>query len=192
MPQPSYSFWTFYWNRIRRIVPAATVVLLLTYLVGTVAFFALPRPRDWRRCALGLRIPIDWWFAVEGTDYFRAAADTVSPLQHYWSLSIEEQFFYFVWPAVIFVIGLYVAKKAWTHEHRMRIAGCTMAVIVGLSFGWAWYETVVSPTWAYFNTFARVWELGGVGGALLATAVGGLGVPLWHGSRCCRGGVVWR
>ncbi|MCV7150746.1 acyltransferase family protein [Mycolicibacterium pyrenivorans] len=165
-------FWTFYWNRIRRIVPAATVVLLLTYLVGTVAFLPFRAQEIGVDALWAFAFLSNWWFAVEGTDYFRAAADTVSPLQHYWSLSIEEQF-YFVWPAVIFVIGLYVAKKAWTHEHRMRIAGCTMAVIVGLSFGWAWYETVVSPTWAYFNTFARVWELGV--GALLATAVGGLG-----------------
>ncbi len=164
------SFRTFYWNRIRRIVPAATVVLVLTWLAAVWAFQPFRAHQVGVDAVFAFIFLSNWRFAFQGTDYFVAGA-TVSPIQHYWSLSIEEQF-YFVWPALIFLISVFVLRKAWTHSHRMRIAGYVMAGIVAASLAWALYETAHSATWAYFNTFARVWELGG--GALLACAVGAL------------------
>lgn len=169
------SFSKFYWSRMRRIVPAATAVLLLTYLASLAVFQPFRAHQVGIDALFAFFFVSNWRFAAQGTDYF-AAYDAVSPIQHYWSLSIEEQF-YFVWPALIFVIGVVVARKAWTHRHRMRIAGTVMAAVVAGSFGWAVYETAVSPTWAYFNTFARVWELGV--GAMLATMTAGLSrIPL--------------
>ncbi len=165
------SFKKFYWNRVRRIVPAATVVLALTYLASAAVFLPFRTHQIGIDAVAAFFFLSNWRFAVEGTDYFAAAAETVSPIQHYWSLSIEEQF-YFVWPALIFVIGVLILRKAWTHQRRMAMAGIVMAAIVAVSFAWALYETVTSPTWAYFNTFSRVWELGT--GALLAIASGTL------------------
>lgn len=164
------SFTGFYWNRIRRILPAATVVLVLTYVASTLVFLPFRSRQVGVDALFAFPFAANWRFAFQDTDYFNTNA-SVSPIQHYWSLSIEEQF-YFVWPAVIFVISIFVLRKAWTHEHRMRIAGSVMVVIVVLSLGWAIYQTQTSPTWAYFDTFARVWELGV--GAVLATAVGWL------------------
>ncbi|WP_370582043.1 acyltransferase family protein [Mycobacterium sp. OAS707] len=162
------SFKKFYWNRVRRIVPAATVVLVLTYLAAVLVFLPFRANQVGVDAFFAFIFMSNWQFAVQQTDYF-VAGDVVSPIQHYWSLSIEEQF-YFVWPALIFIIGLAVARKAWTHSRRMGIAGFVMACVVTVSLGWALLETASSPTWAYFSTFARVWELGV--GALLATAVG--------------------
>jgi peptidoglycan/LPS O-acetylase OafA/YrhL len=163
------SFKNFYWNRVRRIVPAATVVLLLTYAGSTLVFLPFRSHQVGIDALFALVFASNWWFAYENTDYFRAAASTVSPVQHYWSLSIEEQF-YFVWPALIFVISVLIVRKKWSHSRRMAIAGGVMTAIVAASLSWALHETVTSSTAAYFNTFARVWELGV--GALLATAVG--------------------
>lgn len=164
------SFRRFYWNRIRRIVPAATVVLVLT-TVAALLLFAPFRAEQVRIDAVwAFFFASNWRFASNNTDYF-TASDTVSPVQHYWSLSIEEQF-YFVWPLLIFAIGLVVARKAWTHQHRMRVAGLVMIGIVASSLGWALYETTTNAAYAYFNTFSRVWELGV--GALIACAIGGL------------------
>lgn len=163
------SFRQFYWNRVRRIVPAATVVLILTYLAALVIFLPFRSQEVGIDALWAFAFLSNWWFGHEGTDYFRAAADTVSPIQHYWSLSIEEQF-YFVWPALIFVISAVVIRKAWGHERRMQLAGAAMGLIVAASLAWALWETATSPLWAYFNTFSRVWELGV--GALLACFVG--------------------
>jgi peptidoglycan/LPS O-acetylase OafA/YrhL len=164
------SFKRFYWNRVRRIVPAATVVLILTFVASTLVFLPFRADQVGVDALFAFIFMSNWWFRVQQTDYF-AGGDAVSPIQHYWSLSIEEQF-YFVWPALIFAIGLLIARKAWTHEHRMRLAGAVIAGVIAASLGWALYETATSPTWAYFNTFGRIWELGV--GALLATAAGAL------------------
>lgn len=163
------SFTRFYWNRARRIVPAATVVLVVTFLAATLLFLPFRSRQVGIDALFAFVFAANWHFAAQGTDYFNTVADTVSPIQHYWSLSIEEQF-YLVWPALIFIISVLVIRKGWTHTHRMQLAGGVMGVIVAASLAWALYETTTAPTWAYFNTFARVWELGV--GALLATAIG--------------------
>ncbi len=164
------SFKVFYWNRVRRIVPAATVVLILTYLASTLVFLPFRAEQIGIDSLFAFVFMSNWWFAVQETDYF-GGDNAVSPIQHYWSLSVEEQF-YFVWPALIFLIGIVIAQRSWTHSHRMRLAGAIMGGVAAASFAWALYETANAPAWAYFNTFARVWELGV--GALLATATGPL------------------
>ncbi|GAA2411729.1 acyltransferase family protein [Mycolicibacterium llatzerense] len=161
-------FREFYWNRVRRIIPAATVVLLLTYLASKLLFKAFRAHEVGIDAFCAFMFMANWRFETIGTDYFNADS-SVSPLQHYWSLSVEEQF-YFVWPAVIFVVSLLVLRRSWTHQRRMQLAGGAMGLIIAASFAWAVYESAAWPARAYFDTFTRVWELGV--GALLATSVG--------------------
>ena len=165
------SFKSFYWNRVRRIVPAATVVLILTYIAALVVFLPFRSQQVGIDALFAFLFLANWNFAIQDTDYFQEG-NALSPIQHYWSLSIEEQF-YFVWPALIFLISVIVVRKAWNRSRRMQIAGIVMAVIVAASLGWAIHETATAPAWAYFDTFSRVWELGV--GALLAASVGLLG-----------------
>ena len=163
-------FKKFYWNRVRRIVPAATVVLILTYLASTLIFKAFRAHEVGIDALFAFIFMANWRFAIQGTDYFHADS-SLSPLQHYWSLSVEEQF-YFVWPALIFIISLLVLRRSWSHQRRMQLAGGVMGLVIALSLAWAMYKSATAPAWAYFDTFTRVWELGV--GALLATAVGAL------------------
>ncbi|MFF0816636.1 acyltransferase family protein [Rhodococcus sp. NPDC003318] len=156
------SFSSFYRRRVRRIVPAATLVLVATiaasYFVFTDTRF---KSTVWDAVAAFFFVS-NWRFGIEGTDYFNAGGP-VSPLQHYWSLSVEEQF-YFVWPAVILVVGMIAA-----HRSRRMVAAAVMGVVVVVSFAYSMFDTASNPTWAYFSTLTRVWELGV--GALLAITI---------------------
>lgn len=165
------SFVGFYRNRIRRIIPASVLVLAVTV---TASFFLLNFGRAQQTLWDGvwaLLFSANWHFASIGTDYFQASGP-VSPLQHYWSLAVEEQF-YFVWPwlmLLIFVLGGRAAK--WDTHVAHRAVGFAMALIVVASFAWSMAETVNSPTGAYFSTFSRTWELGI--GALIAVFAGAM------------------
>ncbi|UVF60307.1 hypothetical protein SEA_MURP_33 [Gordonia phage Murp] len=159
------SFSNFYRRRVRRIVPAATLVLFVTVAVSYFAYGW----EQFKSVALDATSAFffvsNWRFSEQGTDYF-AQSGPVSPIRQYWSLSVEEQF-YFVWPAVMFVVAFMLGRRA---QHRVRITGGLMLVLVGASFTYAMVATAASPTTAYFSTFTRAWELGV--GALLAIFIG--------------------
>src|SRR5690606_29805232 len=80
------------------------------------------------------------------------------PVQHYWSLSIEEQF-YLLWPLAI--AGAMAVRRAW-------LPLVTLALFAA-SLAWSIHLTAIDPGAAYFVTPARVWEL--LLGALVAMAV---------------------
>jgi len=149
----------FYARRIRRLLTISTVVLVVTAIVGA----AVMSPLEWsslaREIAASALFVSNLEFAAQGTDYL-ASTEVPSPVQHYWSLSVEEQF-YLVWPALI-VIGTYRARSV-----RGRIAGI-VAVVIAASFTASAVFTPVQAAWSYFGLHTRAWELGF--GALLATA----------------------
>ncbi|MBY4127362.1 acyltransferase family protein [Rhodococcus fascians] len=161
------SFSNFYRRRIRRIVPAATLVLVVTVVASYFVFAETIVKAVAYDAIAAFFFSANWRFAIGGTDYFTADS-FVSPLQHYWSLSVEEQF-YFVWPAVVLGIGVVVAARQGARRVRLALSALVMGAIVAGSFSYALMDTADSPTWAYFSTFSRVWELGI--GALLAITV---------------------
>ncbi|PBC44481.1 acyltransferase [Rhodococcus sp. ACPA4] len=161
------SFSSFYRRRVRRIIPAATLVLVVTVAAAYFIYTGSRFKSTVLDSVAAFFFVSNWRFGIEGTDYFTASGP-VSPLQHYWSLSVEEQF-YFVWPAVIFVIAVVAARMAWTGRAWIALAGGVMGVVVAVSFVYSFLDTASDPTWAYFSTLTRVWELGV--GALLAITI---------------------
>ncbi len=144
---------TFYARRVRRLLPAAFLVLVVSIVL---AWFLLPYPRwtanAWESFAAAFYWE-NWLLAAKSVNY-SAQNEAASLVQHYWSLSVEEQFYLF-WPLLL--IGLVKLGG-----RRFLMPG--IAVLGVLSLAFSIYYTIVSPSEAYFITPVRVWEfaIGGV------------------------------
>jgi peptidoglycan/LPS O-acetylase OafA/YrhL len=150
----------FWARRARRLLPAA----LLTLLVCAIATLVLVPHLYWQQflTEIGASTTFlqNWQLAADAVDYL-AADNRPSPVQHFWSLSAEEQF-YAVWPILILV-------AAWTARRRLAIA-VVLTTVTGLSLACSVLQTAANPAAAYFATPTRAWEFG-LGG-LLALAGG--------------------
>jgi len=148
----------FYARRARRILPAATVTLAVV-LAWAAERVSLDRLDE-------IRTDVAWAAAFLANVHlaslggYQDADRAVSPVQHFWSLAVEEQF-YLVWPALLAVVAL-LARR------RRRTAVVVAAVAWVASFGWAVVGVAGNPESTYFSAPARAWEL--ATGALLALA----------------------
>ncbi|MBU2960794.1 acyltransferase [Citreicella sp. C3M06] len=148
----------FYAKRVRRILPVALLVAAVTVLAAFVLWFP---PRAVQVLLDGLSaigFVANIHFMALGTDYLSHDA-AVSPFQHYWSLSIEEQF-YALWPILLLGVMLLPGGRG------LRIG--LVALLAAVSLGWGLYRSIGAPAMAYFDTGVRAWEL--LAGALLAMA----------------------
>lgn len=154
----------FWGRRIRRLLPASLFVLAVT-MIGSWA--VLPDSR-WQSTAGQIRAAalycVNWRLAHDAVDYLAQDA-AASPVQHFWSLSVEEQF-YLGWPILILLLGL-VAHL--TRRSSMLWLALGLAAVVVGSFAWSVHDTATEPAAAYFVTQTRVWELG-VGGLVALAA----------------------
>lgn len=166
----SISFVGFYRRRVKRILPAAMLVIIVTVAAAWFMFNRARFASTVGDAVWATLFSANWNFALQGTDYFGATA-LVSPLQHYWSLAVEEQF-YFVWPWLMVLIFAVVALSRGTSSHARAIIFTLIVTITIASFAWAVLETQANPTWAYFSTVSRAWELGV--GAIIAVAASAL------------------
>ena len=164
----------FYARRVRRILPAATMALL-GITVATVTL--LPQTR-WlqigRDVVNGSVYVINWAFAQRSVQY-SARDQAASPLQHFWSLAVEEQF-YVVWPLAILALVAIVALlgrvrgrsgAASTRLSRRHLV-LPLALVAVPSLIWSVQASLHTPGPAYFITTTRMWEL--ALGAALAVA----------------------
>jgi peptidoglycan/LPS O-acetylase OafA/YrhL len=143
----------FYARRARRILPAAMLVIVLTvlasyYIQNFVQYAKVAQDGRW--AAL---FAANIHFAQVGTGYFQQSV-APSPLEHYWSLGVEEQF-YLVWPALILLVGALFTRIPL----RWRVTVFAVA-LTAASFVWSLIQTNANPTWAYFSPLTRGWELG--------------------------------
>lgn len=146
-------FRNFYVKRAKRLLPMALLVLLLS-LVATIAF--LPR-LYWETSGLQISASSlyfeNWLLAGNSVNYL-AQANAQSPVQQFWSLSLEEQFYLF-WPLALVVVAL-LSRKANFNLNRSLFA---LVVIVGVgSLIGSILLTNFAPGLAYFITPTRMWE----------------------------------
>jgi peptidoglycan/LPS O-acetylase OafA/YrhL len=169
---------SFYARRIKRLAPAATVcllaILVMVRLIGNFGLQIATAPQVFAS-AIFMQ---NWFLASQAADYLGAGAGATA-VQHFWSLSVEEQF-YMLWPLLLLLAGLFVfvmprGEKAVCEgqerqvEGLMRERGAIVPLVVVLlftaaSFAYGLYLTYNDSAAAYFVTPARIWELslGGV------------------------------
>lgn len=157
----------FYVRRVRRLLPAATLVLLVT---GAVSLVVLPVTRlgdtAWQLLASALWVE-NLYLADQALDYL-AAETPPSPVQHFWSLSVEEQF-YLVWPLLFLLWAL--AARWWRAGNGVLTA--VLGTVFVTSLACSVWMTLSGDAGAYFWPVTRAWEL--AAGGLLA-------VGMSHGS----------
>ena len=161
----------FWARRVRRLIPAATVVLLATLAATLLWLPSTVHARVARDVAAAALYVENWALARSATDYL-SAEELASPVQHYWSLSVEEQF-YVLWPVL-------VAAAVWLALRLRRRGAWLPTAVVGLvvvaSLAWSVHLTATNPPAAYFVTTTRLWEL--ALGGLVATVLAVRPLPL--------------
>ena len=162
-------FGAFYARRARRLLPAAALVIAVTMLAAARWSAPLAARSVVHDGIASLFYVANYRFALLNTNYLSASA-APSPLLHYWSLAVEEQF-YLVWPALL-MLGATVWRRR-RHRHRRRaepLAGVavTIAAVTVASFALSLRLTRTNEPWAFFSLGTRAWELGV--GAMLALA----------------------
>ena len=161
------SILAFYGRRARRIIPAATLVIITTVALSYVVLGVLSGNRaaiDGKWAAVFL---VNFHFAAEGTNYL-SSQELPSPLQNFWSLSVEEQF-YLVYPAMF----LFISSLRSHLSFRARLA-LGLGLVIAASFTLSVLQTASNPTVAFFSPWTRAWELGlgglvAVGSSLFST-----------------------
>jgi peptidoglycan/LPS O-acetylase OafA/YrhL len=139
----------FFARRIRRLLPAATVVVVATSLVFLLVA-PVVRRLDWVADAQSALLYVaNWRFLHASNDYF-THDPTQSPFVHFWSLAVEEQF-YLAFPFVL--LGLISLKKWWRPALVAGISALLAASVLAQLF-WAAHDT----NHAYYGTDARIYQ----------------------------------
>jgi peptidoglycan/LPS O-acetylase OafA/YrhL len=151
---------TFYARRAKRLLPA-TALALIAAAVLTYHFLPVTDRRvfGWDIVSAAAYVA-NWRFADRSVDYL-AEGIGASPVQHFWSLAVEEQF-YVVWPLLIVTV-LLVARRL--KRSARTLLGPALLLVAVPSFAWSVIETGRNPEAAFFTTTTRLWELG-VGAAV--------------------------
>jgi peptidoglycan/LPS O-acetylase OafA/YrhL len=176
----------FWGRRAKRLVPAAALVLTVTWVASRLLLPATRLADTAAQIRASALYYQNWQLAGNAVDYLKSD-NAASPVQHFWSLSVEEQF-YLGWPLLFLLAALVAltagraARRDRGHRVMLLLAG---AIVVG-SLWYSVYYTHANPAGAYFVTTTRIWELG-LGGlvallpAQLSARVGRLGVLGWAG-----------
>ena len=149
----------FYARRVRRLLPASVVLVVVTCVLSTFVLPKLTRVSLIGDARAALLYVANWHFLGSATDYF---ADDVerSPFLHFWSLAVEEQF-YFVFPLLL--LGLLVLARrrsaAW-------VVPAGLGALLAASLVGQWWVADSNPLRAYYGTDTRLYQL--LAGALLA------------------------
>ncbi|BBY61220.1 acyltransferase family protein [Mycolicibacterium sarraceniae] len=183
-PQASLSPWPEILRLVRRLLPALVVVLA----AGAVLTILVQPQTRWETFAdqslASLGYFQNWELSATASDYLRAG-EAVSPLQHAWSMSVQGQF-YLAMLALIFGFACLARRRLGARLRVTLVA--LLAVLAVASFSFAAVLHVSNQTAAYYNSFARAWEL--LLGTLVGAVVPYVRWPMWLRTVLATAGLV--
>jgi peptidoglycan/LPS O-acetylase OafA/YrhL len=144
----------FYARRVKRLMPQALTAIVTVALVSRLLLSPLEADAVMGDVMAAGVYAMNWHLSAQAVDYFASGAAD-GPLDHFWSLAVEEQF-YLVWPLPLLVLG-----RRWIVPALCAIAAVSLLHAVR--------RVGSAPDHAYFSTAARAWEL--ALGGLLAMAL---------------------
>ncbi|MGH8866610.1 MAG: acyltransferase family protein [Actinomycetes bacterium] len=180
----SVSLPRFYARRARRLLPMAAVVL------GSVAVASWLVQPPVRRVEVADDVvasalyAVNWRLSERAVDYF-ASGGFDSPVQHFWSLAVEEQF-YLAWPALLLVLAWWAR---WRAVGLRRVVLPAVVAAGGVSLAYCLLRTYVETGEAYFSSFTRGWELA-LGGVLALALTGRRRLPVPMAGALAWGGLA--
>ncbi|UTT58407.1 acyltransferase family protein [Cellulosimicrobium cellulans] len=144
-----------YWARtFKRLVPVSAVVLIGVLGVTCLLYPPSAWPTVWTQTLASPGYVQNWELAREAVDHSARDGAVASPLQHYWSLSVQGQVFV-LWPLLLLLAGLVVRRL------RVPVTAVLLVVfgtVLVASLAFSVVETAVDQELAYFDTRARLWE----------------------------------
>lgn len=158
-PRKPRDFGQFWLRRIKRLLPASILVLLAT----VIGIRMLAPDSFWRDNVLQAIASAfygeNWMLIATSVDYL-AEDNAPTAVQHFWSLAVEEQF-YFFWPLIIAGLWWFAVRRN-TAEKQVVLGGISALALASISY--SVYLTGVEPGIAYFSTLTRAWEfaIGGI------------------------------
>jgi peptidoglycan/LPS O-acetylase OafA/YrhL len=158
----------FYFRRARRLLPAAILVLFATVLFSYIFLNSVKAGQTLKDSLFALFFLANLNLISQNTDYFQQGFES-GPLQHFWSLSVEEQY-YLIFPTLFLITvvlnGLKIGKYRLRWRNRLALVVGTLTAV---SLIWSIIQSNASPVSGYFSSLARAWEIGV--GSLLAIGI---------------------
>ncbi len=153
----------FYARRAKRLLPLSAILLTTVGILSMIFLSPLRNTEVAGDITSAALYVANWHFAAQSVDYFAQGLEP-SPVLHLWSLAIEEQF-YLVWPGLMLAVTWFWRRRGKSVRPVLWVA---LALILAGSLIYGVILTDDKPAFAYFDTFARAWEL--ALGAALALA----------------------
>jgi peptidoglycan/LPS O-acetylase OafA/YrhL len=165
----------FWGRRARRLIPAAALVLTATWIAARIVESAAQLSNQAHHILASALYFENWQLSAETVRYADSNSSAIW-VGHFWSLSVEEQF-YLIWP-LFFLLAAWIAvawgdrkgqgrgiRRASRARARNVVLGTLTAALVIASLAYSVSETSANPSAAYFVTTTRAWEFG-IGGLL--------------------------
>lgn len=137
----------------RRLVPASAVTLLGVLAVVWAVYPVTAWRAVWEQTWASLAHTQNVLLAVDAVDYY-SRTEVPSPLQHFWSLSVQGQAFA-LWIVLLALCQGLVRRR---HLPPDRVVGVVFGIVFAVSFVTSVVRTATVQEQAYFETGARLWE----------------------------------